>query len=79
MGGDAGEQTVYAYVKINGVIVSQTSGEFTSYGNWDTIVVDGVEYNGTDELIVGIYVKCAGSGAGAWGKIDDGLLNSVSE
>jgi hypothetical protein len=24
---------------------------------------------------VGIYVKCQGSGNGAWGKIDDGKFN----
>ena len=79
MGGDCGTQDVYAYVKINGEIVKQATGSFTSYGNWDTIVIDEFDYNGTDTLIVGIYVKCSGSGNGAWGKIDDGLLNSLSE
>ena len=34
------------------------------------------KYAGT-EVTVGIYVKCEGSGNGAWGKIDDVLLNSV--
>ena len=29
------------------------------------------------EVTVGIYVKCRGTGNGAWGKIDDALLNSV--
>ena len=43
------------------------------------MLIDEFDYNGTDELTVGIYVKCSGSGAGAWGKIDDALLNSVSE
>ena len=79
MGGDAGEATIYSYVKINGEIVKQTAGSITSYGNWDTMLIDEFEYNGADELVVGIYVKCPGSGNGAWGKIDDALLNSLSE
>ena len=79
MGGDAGTTEIYAYVKISGEIVKKAEGTITSYQNWDTMVIDEFEYNGTDELIVGIYVKCSGSGAGAWGKIDDGLLNSVVE
>ena len=29
------------------------------------------------EITVGVYVKCQGSGNGAWGKIDDALLNRV--
>ena len=47
----------------------------TSYGNWDTTVVKGIEYDGESALTVGIYVKCQGSGNGAWGKIDDAALN----
>ena len=30
-----------------------------------------------DSVTVGVYVKCSGSGNGAWGKIDDMMLNSV--
>ena len=37
------------------------------------------DVNEGDTVVVGIYVKCQGSGNGAWGKIDDALLNSVSE
>ena len=29
------------------------------------------------EVTVGIYVRCRGTGNGAWGKIDDAMLNSV--
>ena len=32
-----------------------------------------------DDVTVGIYVRCKGAGNGAWGKIDDGMLNSVAE
>jgi arabinogalactan endo-1,4-beta-galactosidase len=48
------------------------------YGNWDTATVEGISYTEGDEIIVGIYVKCQGSGNGAWGKIDDAMLNSVN-
>lgn len=75
MGGDAGETDIYAYVKINGETVSTSPLTITSYGNWDTATINGIEYSEGDELIVGIYVKCQGSGNGAWGKIDDAMLN----
>jgi arabinogalactan endo-1,4-beta-galactosidase len=76
MGGDSGESEIYAYAKINGEIVGRGDMKITSYGNWDTVTVYGIEYAEGDILTVGIYVKCAGSGNGAWGKIDDALLNS---
>lgn len=79
MGGYAGETNVYAYVKLNGTIISTEAMVITSYGNWDTVTIKGIEYNEGDELIVGIHVECQGSGNGAWGKIDDGLLNSEAE
>lgn len=79
MGGDAGATDVYAYVKINGTIIAKDEMKITSYLEWDTGVIDSFEYNEGDEIAVGIYVKCQGAGAGAWGKIDDALLNSVSE
>ncbi len=79
MGGDAGETNVYAYVKLNGTIISTEAMVITSYGNWDTVTIKDIEYNEGDELIVGIHVECQGSGNGAWGKIDDALLNSVTE
>lgn len=79
MGGDAGETNVYAYVKINGTIVSTKEMSITSYGNWDTVTINGIEYKEGDELIVGIHVECVGAGSGAWGKIDDALLNSEAE
>ena len=51
----------------------------TKYLEWDTGLIPEFSYTKGDELIVGIYVKCGGSGNGAWGKIDDALLNSVSK
>ena len=79
MGGDCGEQDVYAYVKINGEIVYKENTQFTVYNEWHTVTVDNIECSEGDTVIVGIYVKCGGSGSGAWGKIDDAMLNSIQE
>ncbi|MBO4505716.1 MAG: glycosyl hydrolase 53 family protein [Lachnospiraceae bacterium] len=79
MGGDCGETDIYLYVKINGEIVAKQPMTITSYGNWDTQMIRSFEYDGSSELIVGIYVQAAGAGNGAWGKIDDALLNSVTD
>lgn len=77
MGGDAGETDVYAYVKQDGEIVAKDPMEITSYGSWDTGTVTGVTVPEGGSLTVGIYVKCGGSGAGAWGKIDDAFLKKI--
>ncbi len=79
MGGDGGDTQIYAYVKINDEIVYRADMEITVYNSWYTAVIDGIEYAAGDTITVGIYVKCAGAGNGAWGKIDDAMLNSVSE
>jgi len=77
MGGDCGKTDIYAYVKVNGETVATAPMKITSYGNWDTAVTPGFTCEATDEVVVGVYVKCQGAGNGAWGKIDDALLNSV--
>lgn len=79
MGGDCGDTEIYAYVKVNGEIILKDEMEITGYGNWDTALIEGISCDGRKEITVGIYVKCSGSGNGAWGKIDDALLNSVSK
>ena len=76
MGGDCGQTNIYAYVKINGEIVKTAPMTINGYGNWDTALIQGITYNDGDEIIVGIYVQCAGEGSGAWGKIDDAMFNS---
>ena len=76
MGGDCGTTDIYAYVKINGEIVQTAPMGITGYGNWDTAQITGIACNEGDTITVGIYVKCSGEGNGAWGKIDDALLNS---
>ncbi|MBR3929018.1 MAG: glycosyl hydrolase 53 family protein [Clostridia bacterium] len=77
MGGDAGKTEIYAYVKIDGDIVAAAPMSITSYGNWDTAKTDSFLYEGGESVTVGVYVKCEGAGNGAWGKIDDMMLNSV--
>ena len=79
MGGDGGTTNIYAYVKINGEIIARAPGRITEYGNWMSMTISPFEYNGSDEIIVGIYVACGGAGNGAWGKIDDALLNAYIE
>ena len=76
MGGDAGEQEIYAYVKLNGEIAATAPMHITSYGSWDTGRIPDISLGEGDVLVVGIYVKCQGEGSGAWGKIDDAMLNS---
>lgn len=78
MGGDAGNTEIYSYVKINGEITDKQPMQITSYGNWDTAVIDKIEVGEGETLTVGIYVKCSGEGNGAWGKIDDAALNSLA-
>ena len=77
MGGDCGETDIYAYVKVDGEIVGRAPMTISGYGNWDTGRVEGVEYAEGQTISVGIYVKCSGEGNGAWGKIDDAMLNSM--
>ena len=78
MGGDCGDTDIYSYVKIDGEIVSKQALTINGYGNWDTQVISGINYTEGQTIAVGVYVKCSGSGNGAWGKIDDALLNSES-
>ena len=77
MGGDAGEQEVFCYALVDGELAGRTPMEITSYGNWDTKTVEGIAVEAGQTVTVGVSVKCSGEGNGAWGKIDDALLNSM--
>ena len=77
MGGDGGETEIYAYVKRNGQIVAKADTQITVYNEWHTATVENISVSDGDVLTVGIYVKCAGPNA--WGKIDDALLNSITQ
>ena len=79
MGGDCGDIDAYAYVKINGETVQTAPVNFTVYNEWHTAAIPEFTVNDGDTVVVGIYVKCAGAGNGAWGKIDDAMLNSIKE
>ena len=76
MGGDCGSYEAYAYVKINGEIVYKADAQFTVYNEWHTATISNIAVADGDVVTVGLYVKTAGAGNGAWGKIDDALLNS---
>ena len=77
MGGDAGNHEVYAYVKVDGETVATAPMTITSYGSWDEGVIPEFDHPAGSEVVVGVYVQCEGAGKGAWGKIDDAMLNSV--
>ena len=78
MGGDCGETEIYAYVKTDGQeVVRSEQMPITGYNNWYTGVTPVFDHSAGAEVTVGIYVRCQGTGSGAWGKIDDALLNSV--
>ena len=77
MGGDAGDQEMYLYVKINGEAVMKKDTSVTSWNRWDTAEISGIQVAEGDLVTVGIYVRCGG--AGAWGKIDDFRLNSAGD
>ena len=76
MGGDCGVTDIYIYVKVGDETVSTAPLTINGYGNWDTGVIRGIQVADGDVVTVGIYVKCQGAGNGAWGKIDDAMLNS---
>ena len=78
MGGDCGATDIYAYVKIDGEeAVRSEQIPITGWNNWNAGVIPEFIHPAGTEVTVGIYVRCQGSGNGAWGKIDDALLNSV--
>ena len=78
MGGDCGETEIFAYVKINGETVAKSDlMPITGYNNWNMGTTPVFEHTAGQEVTVGVYVKCQGAGNGAWGKIDDAMLNSV--
>ena len=68
MGGDAGNQEIYSYVKLDGEETARKETEVTSWNSWATPEIIFTCAEG-QEVTCGIYVRC--DGAGAWGKIDD--------
>ena len=79
MGGDAGETEVYPFVFVDDDSHRGDPVEITWYNDWHTARVEDFWVGEGCEVTVGLYVKCSGAGNGAWGKIDDAKLNSVSK
>ena len=78
MGGDCGVTDIYAYVKIDGQEAARSEQiPITGYNQWHQGIIPEFGHPAGSKVTVGIYVKCQGTGSGAWGKIDDALLNSV--
>ena len=78
MGGDCGETDIYAYVKIDGQEAARSEQiPITGWNNWNEGVIPAFDHPAGSAVTVGLYVKCRGTGNGAWGKIDDAKLNSV--
>ncbi|MBR4501297.1 MAG: glycosyl hydrolase 53 family protein [Clostridia bacterium] len=73
MGGDAGQQDIRSYVKIDGETVATCPAVITKWNEWKTPEVRFSCEEG-QEVICGVYVRC--DGAGAWGKIDDLYVNA---
>ena len=76
MGGDCGSTDIYAFALVDGIEVARSPMKITSYGEWDTAEIGGIELTEGQTVTVGVSVKCEGEGNGAWGKIDEAYLNS---
>ena len=78
MGGDVSSGEIYAYVKIDDRIIATDDLAITTYNNWDNADIT-FAYDGSADLTIGIHVACQGMNNGAWGKIDDAVLNRIGE
>ena len=73
-GGDASEQAMYIYVKIDGKLYATAEMSVTKWKAWQHPVIQNIPV--TDGVItVGAYIQCTGSGP--WGKLDDWTLNKA--
>ena len=77
MGGDGGTTDIYSFVLVDGVEVTRKKLEITVWNEWHTETIENFAVAAGQKVTVGIHVECEGAGNGAWGKIDDALLNSV--
>ncbi len=68
-GGDVGDDAViYLYVVVNGTKYESQKVTLDGWINWKTPMVKDVTIAEGDEVIVGMYVKCAADG---WGTMDE--------
>ena len=73
-GGDGGETDIRAMVLLDGELYATAPMEITSYNNWCTAELGKIPVSAGQELTVGVHVRCAGTGNGAWGMIDEAEL-----
>ena len=74
-GGDGGETDIFAYAKIDGQTVATAPLAISSYNNWTRAEISGIAVAEGQSLTLGVSVRCAGEGSGAWGMIDAAALN----
>ncbi len=75
MGGDASEQNMYTYVKLNGELYATAGMGITKWKEWQHPTIENIPVADGDTVTVGAYVQCTGSGP--WGKLDDWMLNKA--
>ena len=76
MGGDCGKTEIFAYVLVDGKQTASAPLQVTVWNSWDTAELTGIDVAEGQTVTVGISVKCAGQGNGAWGKIDCAALRA---
>ena len=71
-GGDVGaDAEIYLYATVNGTTYQSELVTLSGWCNWQVPQITGIKLDGTSDVTVGVYVKCAGGG---WGTIDDFYL-----
>ena len=78
MGNDGGTTEIYLYIKTGDQVLKTDNVQINGWKKWNYGIIEKFEHAG-GPITVGISVKCSGTGAGAWAKIDDILLNQWSE
>lgn len=77
-GGGFNENRSYAYVLIDGESYMSYGLSFTS-DSWSTAIFQAVPYESGQKLTVGIRIIGNDDGNGAYGRIDDAMLNLLEE
>ncbi len=71
-GGNAANQEMYIYARVDGQVVATAPMSVTKWQEWQNPTLRNI-FVKNGEITVGAYVTCDGSGP--WGKLDDFLLN----
>lgn len=71
-GGDVGtDAVIYLYAVVNGKTYQSDPVTLSGWCNWQVPEITDISLDGSSDITVGMYVKCAGGG---WGTIDDFYL-----